>query len=229
MTAPAIDVDLWVWSTDGGEDEARRYDAILSADEIARANRFLNPAHGYAFRIAHGRLRLLLGARCGMAPAALTFTAGAHGKPALEGAGELAFNLSHSGRLAALAIAEGCDLGCDIEEVREVKEDIAERYFSADEVAQLRALPADRQNDAFFRCWTRKEAVVKALGDGLSMPLDRFTVDILAEQERDLVRCFGRDIAAFWRLAPFLPADGYHGAVAARTDGRALRIVRRTR
>jgi len=228
MTASAIDIELWVWPIDGGEDEARRYDGILSAGEIARANRFLNPAHGHAFRIAHGRLRMLLADRIGVAPASLVFLTGKHGKPSLDGVNGLAFNLSHSGSLAALAIADGCDIGCDIEEVREVKEDVAERFFSAEEVAQLRALPADHQNDAFFRCWTRKEAVVKALGDGLSMPLDRFTVDILADHERDLVRCFEADSTRLWRLAPLLPAAGYHGAVAARTDGRALRIVRRT-
>lgn len=225
--SPNYHIDLWVWPIDGGADQARPYVDVLSAHEKSRADRFLNPAHGDAFRIAHGRLRHILGRRLGIAPNAVAFDTGPHGKPSLAGAhNSLSFNLTHSGALAALAVTEGLDLGVDIEEIREVKEDIAERYFSEDEVRQIRTLPGDRQNDAFFRCWTRKEAIVKALGSGLTMPLDKFTVDILADRERGLVRSVDQAAADRWRLAPFMPAAGYHGAVAVLTDGRPIVLTR---
>jgi 4'-phosphopantetheinyl transferase len=227
MFPSPFNIDLWVWRIDGGAEEARTYDDVLSNDEKARADRFLNPSHGYSFKIAHGRMRGILGQWIGAEPASLAFAVGPNGKPSLTGlAAPPAFNLTHSGALAALAVADAGDIGVDIEEIRPIRENIAERYFSVSEVAQLRALPIAEQDDAFFRCWTRKEAIVKALGDGLTMPLDRFTVDITTDTEAGLQASFDTEPAASWRLLPFRPADGYHGAIAVRTKGRPITVTR---
>jgi 4'-phosphopantetheinyl transferase len=108
-----------------------------------------------------------------------------------------------------------------------LKEDIAERFFSRGEVAVLRSLPEHEQLDAFYRCWTRKEAVVKAIGEGLSRPLDSFDVTLDAQSAR-LLRMEGeRDGPSAWQMAHFTPAAWFQGAVACRTGGGALVVTRR--
>jgi len=139
----------------------------------------------------------------------------------------LYFNLTHSDGLAALGVSAAPELGVDVEQVRPLKEDIAERFFSPGEVAALRALPEDQQLPAFYRCWTRKEAVVKAIGEGLSRPLDSFDVTLDADAAR-LLRMDGEDDGPqVWQLAHFAPAPGFAGAVACRTGGGALVVARR--
>lgn len=213
-----IEVALHVWPLDVSEEERARLGKFLSEDERARAARFVFERDQRRFVAARGRLREVLGAVVGARPATIAFTTSAHGKPAL-GSGEVAFNLSHSSGLAALGIARGLAIGVDIEEVRPLKENVAERFFSKREVAALRALGASEQLEAFYRCWTRKEAIVKAIGEGLSHPLDTFdvTIGIDAQVER-----FEGDDAMAWRLTHFEPAPGFMGAVACRTDGRPL-------
>ena len=135
------------------------------------------------------------------------YVAGPRGKPALEG-GEIEFNVSHSGGLVALAVARGRAVGVDIERITETppRARIAEHFFAPAEVAALRALPADEQTEAFFRCWTRKEAYLKARGDGLSVELASFAVSL----DRD-PRAGMTDTR--WSFHSFTPAPGYAGAV----------------
>jgi 4'-phosphopantetheinyl transferase len=225
MSATPVDVELWVWSPDIGADERGRLFAYLSDDEVARAERFVFDRDRHRYIAARGRMREILARLLGATPAALRFTYSSHGKPSF--AAGLHFNLSHSQGLAALGVSRTHELGVDVEHVRPLKEDIAERFFSRAEVATLRTLPEHEQLDAFYRCWTRKEAVVKAIGEGLSRPLDSFDVTLDADSAL-LLRMDGeRDGPAAWQMAHFTPAPGFQGAVACRTGGGTLVVTRR--
>lgn len=133
--------------------------------------------------MAHGRLRQLLSSVLGMAPENLEFAAGPHGKPHLAGAAAgsgLHFNLSHSGDVGLVGWAQGRDIGVDVEVWRPMRDEAAlvHRYFSTAEIAAYEALPAASRTEAFFNCWTRKEAYIKAVGRGLGLPLDSFDVSL---------------------------------------------------
>lgn len=154
---------------------------MLDEDERVRASRFRFEKHRQNFVVGRGVLRLLLSRYLGMPPEDVRFTYGAQGKPALEGehsADSLRFNASHSGELAVYAFVRECEVGVDVEFIKTdfETEEIAERFFSAPEIRALRALPAAEKPAAFFRFWTRKEAYIKAIGSGLSHPLDQFDV-----------------------------------------------------
>lgn len=175
MTAP---VSLYFWHlTDAAE--AACLSPLLSPEEGARADRFVKPADGIAYRIGRGHLRQVLAQWVGGDAASLAFRLGPSGKPALERGPQ--FNLSHSGGLACLAVHPDAVLGVDIEAPRPVEEGVARRFFSASEYAGLSALPQAEWLPAFFRIWTRKEAVLKAVGTGLTDRLDGFDVTLGAD------------------------------------------------
>jgi 4'-phosphopantetheinyl transferase len=176
------EVHLWQASLDGRP--ADIFESFLSADELARANRFHFAQDRTHFIVARGLLRNLLAAYLGINCAELRFSYGAKGKPFLvrdvDGQTQINFNLSHSHGRAAFAFTRGRELGVDLEYVKEEfdAESIATRFFSRSEVLALRSVPAEVRNQAFFNCWTRKEAYIKARGEGLSMPLDEFDVSL---------------------------------------------------
>ncbi len=153
-------------------------DDLLSPDERARAARFRRPQDARRFCRARVALRVILGQALGEDPAGLRFDYGPQGKPVLATDSSLAFNVSHSGELALVALCLGGEVGVDIERVRDdfSGDAIAERFFCAAELSWLRGLPADRRQDGFFRLWTRKEAFLKARGEGIWHELDRFDV-----------------------------------------------------
>lgn len=223
--AAAIPVDLWVWGLDVDDAERSRLAALLSEDEAARAARFVFDRDRHRFIAARGQLREILGEVTGRAAASLTFTYASHGKPALIDAPGLFFNLSHSEGLAALGVSRAGELGVDVEHERALKENVAERFFSERENNVLRALPEGEQLAAFYRCWTRKEAMVKAVGEGLSIPLDSFDVTLAPGAPAHVERFAGEADARVWALAAFDPAPGFAGAVAARTGGASLQLV----
>lgn len=227
-TVAPIEVELWVWSLDVDEAERGRLFAYLSEDEVARALRFVFDRDRHRYIVARGRMRQVLSGIVGATPAALRFSYSSHGKPSLSAVGApLHFNLSHSDGLAALGVSHTREIGVDVEHERPLKEDIAERFFSRGEVAALSALPEGEQLAAFYRCWTRKEAVVKAIGEGLSRPLDSFDVTLDAGAAR-LLRMEGEtDGPKAWQLTHFAPAPEFAGAVACRTGGGALAVKRR--
>lgn len=156
---------------------------LLWAEERDRAARFHFARDRDRFIVTRGALRCILAHYLVLSPHDVCFRYGPHGKPALDpgqNVADLRFNLSHTDGLALLAVAAERDLGIDVERVRTgmAREGIAEQFFTRAEVAALRALPPDIQDDAFFACWTRKEAYVKARGEGLSIPLDQFAVSL---------------------------------------------------
>ena len=170
-------------------------EALLDDEETVRAHAFARPADRYRFVLAHAALRLLLGRCLGVPPEEVAYELGPHGKPGLHAEGSAPeFNLSHSGELGLVAISRGPAVGVDVEQERELTEllEIADQQFSAEERVALRALPAAEQPAAFFRCWTRKEAVIKAGGEGLGYPLGSFDVELAPGSLSALTRYGGR-------------------------------------
>jgi 4'-phosphopantetheinyl transferase len=223
-------VDVWATALDPAPAVQARLDQWLDADERARAARFVFPRDARRFRVARGTLREILGAYLGTTPDAVRFVYAAAGKPALAApfaeAG-VAFNVSHSGEIALYAIGGPGRLGVDIEQVRPLDdlEALATRNFSTAEQRALLALPPAQREPAFFACWTRKEAFIKALGDGLSYPLDAFTVSFAPGEPARFVQI--RDepaTAARWTLVAIEVDVGYAAAVA--VDGPATVTVR---
>lgn len=222
-------VDLWMHHLDRQSDLASDL-RLLSDDERKRADRFVADRDRDRFICARAWMRRVLAgyARCG--PAELVFDYGEFGKPALASRHGRApfFSLSHTGDLASLAVSPDLPVGVDIEAARPIRENVAPWFFSPLENAMLDAMPAHQQRSGFYRCWTRKEALVKADGRGLSMPLDSFDVTLDRDDEARLLRLDGDPQAhARWRLLPFLPANGVAGAVAVLAQGAFVRLRRR--
>ena len=163
--------------------------AELSPEELARAERFRAEGARRSFVAVRGELRRVLGARLGVAAADVALAVDEHGRPWVEGA---SFNVSHSGAVGLIAVAgAGRRVGVDVEQVRPGMDvgAVAARFFHPDEAAAIAG-----RRDAFFRCWTRKEAVVKALGLGLNHPLDRFVVDVDGEGPRPVAGVEGLSV-----------------------------------
>jgi 4'-phosphopantetheinyl transferase len=202
---------------------------LLDDVERKRADRFVFEPDRHRFVAAHAWVRIVLGRCLDRAPESLRFTAGARGKPRLaDAAVDLRFNLSHAGERALLAVTCGQEVGVDIERHRSIEVgDLARRFFAPSECQALQALGSSEQLSAFFRCWTRKEAFIKALGDGLSCPLDGFAVSVADDDESpQLLRSCTEvpDALARWRIVSLPMEPGYAAAIAAGA-GR-WRIVR---
>lgn len=230
----AGEVHAFVVSLDMPENALAEARACLSTRERARADAFLRGEDRRHFTAARSWLRRVLGTYLDRAPSDVAFGEGPHGKPRLLETpggreGEFDFNLSHSGGHALLVVSPGLEIGADIEAIREIEEKVAHRFFSAAEVRALVALPVGKRRDAFFRCWTRKEAYLKALGSGLAAPLDGFTVS-LGEGEARLLEVAGEPgEAEAWQFVHLDPAPGFVGAIAARQHGWTPRWPDRAR
>lgn len=180
MNLSSREVHIWhiaLLQDDATVAECRK---ILFEDETQRADRFYFERDRRRFTVAHAALRQVLSRYLEVTPGEIKFSIGPKGKPDLVDVEtqQIRFNLSHSGEIALLAVARGQCLGIDVEFIKTDfgGEEIAERFFSRNEVKTLQALPADQKPAAFFSCWTRKEAYIKAVGEGLSLPLDSFDV-----------------------------------------------------
>lgn len=179
------EVHVWRIELDCAATSAAALRATLSPEEEQRAARFRSLELCARWTVARGALRCILATYARCEPSVLVFRAGPHGKPALAWpVQDIPFNLSHTGGLALLAIAGSGRVGIDAETVRskiEV-EDLSRRFFAPAEAAEILALSPDARLAAFFTCWTRKEAFVKALGGGLSVPLDCFQVSVRSDE-----------------------------------------------
>ena len=230
---PVLDegeIHVWAVPLDPPAERVAALRRELAPDEAARADRFRFDRHRRRFQVARASLRRILGTYLRRPAASLDFVYGEKGKPSLapgSGAGELDFNLSHSSELALLAVTRKGELGVDVERLRPMPdgEAIAERFFSRPEREVLRGVPAEQKDQAFFLCWTRKEAYVKATGDGLSMPLSRFEVSLEPGSEARM-RSLDGDPAkgAAWSLRHLEPAPGYVGALAVEGPPPRVRL-----
>jgi 4'-phosphopantetheinyl transferase len=226
--------EVHVWRVRLNQNEATRRELSesLSADERERAGRFHFRRDREHFTVARGALRSILGLYTGVAPRLLRFSYDEYGKPSLcgeAGVAPLRFNLSHSNELALYAVARGRAVGIDLEYVRAefAGLEIAERFFSPCEVSALRALPPGERAVAFFNCWTRKEAYIKARGEGLSHPLHLFTVSLAPGEPAALLRTDDDpQDAARWAIVELHPSEGYRAAVAVEGGPPSLRCWR---
>ena len=221
---PATHIDVWCWRLDRPELSSSSACTLLSEDERQRAARFVFDVHRTRYIAAHVRLRLLLGDYLGCDPAALRFSTNRFGKPCLADGPEaehgLTFNLSHTEDIAVLGVAEDLPLGIDVEALRPAPLEIADHFFSHAEREELAKLERDARDIGFFQCWTRKEAFIKALGSGLSTPLDSFSVSLSPGIPACLRMVDGDpQEAARWQLVHLDPAPGHVGAIAARSRG----------
>jgi 4'-phosphopantetheinyl transferase len=177
------EIHLWLASLALTAYRLEAFEGLLSSEERERADRYRFAQHRNRFIAARGFLRILLGRYLDTDPAKIQIFANRYGKPYLAGhsaQSDPRFNLSHSADLAVLAFALGSELGVDLERIAAQRADmeIARRFFSSAEVAALNSLgPGDRER-AFFTCWVRKEAYIKACGEGLRFPLDAFSVSL---------------------------------------------------
>lgn len=218
MSNTELPVHIWFWSLDIDEPTADRLASWLTGDEAERASRFVTRDLQRRWIAARAGMRGILAETLGVEPFALEFTAGEHGRPFLTGGVRApSFNLSHSETLAVLALCDAV-VGADVERLNDVPEGVAEMMFSAPEVAALEAIVPDQQARAFYRCWTAKEAVLKALGTGLSLSSRSFTVDYTGSTSPQLVSADWHNTdASDWQLRAFDPTPGYTGAVAVRS------------
>jgi 4'-phosphopantetheinyl transferase len=224
---PVVDrgvVVVWnVWI--GAKPDFRRAQALLSGDELARASRFVFDLHRNRYLARRLALRDLLGRYLDRAPSDVRFDYSSHGKPELPGE-TLRFNVAHSDDVAVIGLTEQDRLGVDVERIRELRdiESVAQTVLSKRELDVFHALPDGSKTQGFFNCWTRKEAIVKAIGEGLSRPLDTFDVTLVPEGEARLLELEGTpDRAAAWSLFDVRPMAGWVGAVAVECAQAALK------
>jgi len=223
----AHQVDIWRVCLDLSTDLLLALSANLSTDELRRAERFHFQADKTHFIAAHGCLRYILTRYLPLEPHQLRFSANAYGKPCLSPERGLDFNLSHSKDIALIAITLNRRVGVDIEHIRAdiATEEIARRFFSEGEVSELLALPVEQRETAFFNCWTRKEAYIKAQGLGLSLPLESFDVS-LAPNEPASLHATRPDLqeAARWTLKHLTVDPGYVAAIAVEGKDPQFRL-----
>jgi 4'-phosphopantetheinyl transferase len=218
LELPAGVVHVWSVRLDPPAERVEQLGRFLSEDEWERARRFRFDKHRRQYVVGRGALRTLLGAYVGLQPGEVRFSYGPRGKPFLAPAvGQLQFNLTNSDELALVGFVRGVEIGVDVEYLKPMPdaEQIAERFFSESERVVLRELPADRKEEAFFNCWTRKEAYLKAVGEGLAAPLDSFDVTLAPGEAPRMLSLEGdRERAARWFFRHFRPAVDYIGALA---------------
>ncbi|MDZ4699446.1 MAG: 4'-phosphopantetheinyl transferase superfamily protein [Rhodothermales bacterium] len=228
LTLPPQEIHVWRALLHQPAKHLERLERVLSMDERAKASRFRFEHNRKDYIVARGVLRHILGAYVSRRPEALQFFYSPYGKPALNAelrGQKVGFNVSHSGGYALYAIAIGREIGIDVERVRpEAAQDgVAERFFSPGEVASLRALPPHAQTIAFFNCWTRKEAYIKARGEGLSLPLNQFDVSLVpGEPARLLQSRVDPEDAGRWTLHAIPLEHGYVAALAAEGPAGAV-------
>ena len=219
---PENQVHIWRVSLAQPAESLPGYSHDLSSDELERAARFHFERDRRRHTVSHSCLRRLLGAYLGVQHSSIQFEIAEHGKPHLGGGlvgSNLNFNLAHSGEIALVGFCRGVELGVDIEQLHAMPDmlQVAARFFSKYEQAQLAQIPQDQLARAFFKCWTCKEAFIKNLGDGLYYPLDQFDVNLHPNQPAHLLMVASDpDEASHWELVSFPVEEDYVGALAVR-------------
>ncbi len=226
----AGEIRVWEFALELDAARARQVEAWLAPEELARADAFHFARDRAHFVAARGRLRELLGGCLGCAPAAVRFVVGSHGKPALapgSAADDLRFNLSHSHGRALLAVTRGAEVGVDLEQIRDDVDaaGIVAGHFSPAERAGWERLPEARRCEAFFHGWVRKEAYVKARGEGLARTPSAYTVGIEPAGPASLVADdLDPGAPARWLVERLPVSTGYVAAVSYSAPARVIRL-----
>jgi 4'-phosphopantetheinyl transferase len=206
-----------------------QYDGILTQDELSRSQRFYFQADRIRFASTRAVMRIILGNYLNIEPGNLNLKFSPYGKPYLANKSteeNLTFNVSHTGNFSLLAVTRNRRIGVDIERIRNEAslEAIAKRFFTPEEANQILLLPETLRPEAFFTCWTRKEAFIKAQGEGLSIPLNQFEVTLSPDEIPQLI--YSRNSgghADMWQIYHLEPGAGYIGALA--VEGKRLKVV----
>ena len=218
------DIHVWYAWLDRPVDE---YQKTLSLEENDRARSFHHSKDKRYYIARHGILREILSRYTGIGPVELSFVNNGNGKPALVNAGgappELYFNQTHSGNLAVYAVTRLGKVGVDVEYIRDIPDitDIARNYFSRVEYLTLQSLFGDRKTQGFYNCWTRKEAFIKALGEGLYYPLDKFEVSLAPDEPTRLLSISDpEESISDWSMKSLILPVGFAGAlvIKGKTD-----------
>ena len=223
------EVHAWLIDVNVDDSMISELEALLSDDEHSRGMKFRFQADRRRHFVSHGALRQVLSRYLGMAPQRLKFAHGRYGKPCLQGEqaqSDLSFNLSHSGGKALIGVTRGREIGVDIEFIqKEVDwEHLAQRFFAPQEVDMLRGVPQESRNRAFFACWTRKEAYLKAKGLGLNLPLKDFSVSLAPGESAQLLRHETEPgEVERWSLAEVRVGPDYIAAIAVEGKGWELK------
>jgi 4'-phosphopantetheinyl transferase len=224
LTLPEDEVQLWRANLDAIGGDESRWQAVLSSDEQARASRFHFLRDRQRFVASRALLRIILAGYLATDPGKIGFSYSNREKPSLgpQHAGcNIRFNLSHSGGNALFAFTRQREIGVDVEQVRRDSdlEAISRRFFSEHERRQLASLSPEERIEGFFRCWTRKEAYIKALGDGLALPLSQFDVSLAALKTGALLATRPDAAeASLWHLREVPGGPGYIAALCVRGD-----------
>lgn len=228
LTLQPADVHVWRFELDFPDPVIDSHFAILSHDERERANRFVFKKDRTQFITVRAAVRRTLGRYLQADPANLQFVYALRGKPSLrpqDNGLELKFNVSHSASIALLALSLSRDVGVDVERIRDDFPglSIAHQFFSTAEYAALSRVEPALVHEAFFNCWTRKEAFIKAIGDGLSYPLKQFEVSLLPGEPARLLSIDDQPaLAARYSLHDLMPRSGYVGALAVAGGGGSI-------
>jgi len=220
----ADEVHIWMARLSGDNTPLSAMPTLMSASECARAERFLFDRDRSAYVVSRGCLRWLIGRYQSCDPSRIRLVKGAFGKPALA-TGDLQFSVSRSSGLGLFAFTRNREIGVDIERIKtgHASDQLARKSFSDWEYQQYAHLPMAQKETAFYRCWTRKEAYMKAIGRGLSYPLDAFDVSVIPGDVPRLERVEGSvEKARHWRLLDLPTVPGYASAVVA--SGRSWRL-----
>jgi 4'-phosphopantetheinyl transferase len=211
------DTHVWRGSLDRSEAGVAALAVILSADERERASRFHFDRDRRHFIVARGLLRQLLGRYADRAPEQIEFCYGPQGKPALAGGSDLQFNIAHSHGTGLFAFTRTAPIGVDAEQIRSIEhEALAARFFSPAECAAFMRVPAESRDGAFYTYWARKEAYIKALGGGLSVPLDRFDVAPPDAPARLLADRGDPDALRLWSMHDLDAGPAFRAALAVK-------------
>ena len=219
LALPSGEIQLWAVALDPPPEVVESLGRSLAPDEWERARRFRFERHRRRYVVGRGALRALLGGYLGILPREVAFSYGARGKPFLAGpaatASALSFNLSNSHELALVGFLRGQEIGVDVEHLKPMPdlEQIAERFFSPSERLALRRLPALQKPEGFFNCWTRKEAYLKARGEGIATGLRDVSVSF-AEAPTTSLTDRRDSSASAWRLHALPMPEGYAGCAA---------------
>lgn len=223
LSLAARQVHVWQICLEQGDDLLDRFRGTLEPDELERAGRFRFARLQRHFIASRGFLRYVLARYLGVRPEELRFSYNDYGKPGLVGEQSLQFNMSHSHEVGLVAVTRDAAVGVDVEHIRAdfASEEIATRFFSRLEVETFSSLPREEKVAAFFRCWARKEAYIKAIGKGLSQPLDAFDVTLAPADPAALLRA-GEEDKLQWSMSDIDVGSDYASALA--VEGEPLQI-----